>query len=437
MRPLPLAALVTSSVLAAAVLATSVLTSAGGADRPATPTRPAAMPLTGPPLGSVAAARAHLAQVPGDWPGWAALGSLELERGRASGDPAGYAAAERAYDTSLRVQPDGNAGALAGLGALAAAKHDFAGAERLARRALAVNSSDPEAYAVLTDALTELGRAPEALQAGQRLDAIRPGLASFSRLSYQAELRGREAEALALMRRAAQEGSSPAQVAFARSHAGTLALEAGDPAGARADWQAGIMVAPDDTALAFLGARLAWADGDRDSALRRFAGVVARRPTVAYAQAQADALVAAGHPAEASAALELARAGRQLAASAGVAAEATDVLFEADHGRPADAVRLGAEVWRRAPSQTSADAYGWALHIADRDAEALPLADRALGPGWRSPAALAHRGAILAALGRRAAAVTDLRAALRPAGALLPRQAAATETLLHRLEATR
>src|SRR5262249_18024536 len=101
---------------------------AGPAHRPAPP--PVAphgrTPTSVAAPGSIEAAMAHLAQVPGDWPGWSSLGALELERGRATGDPAAYAAAQRAYDTSLRLQPQGNDEALAGRAALFAARHEFA-----------------------------------------------------------------------------------------------------------------------------------------------------------------------------------------------------------------------------------------------------------------------------------------------------------------------
>jgi tetratricopeptide (TPR) repeat protein len=352
-------------------------------------------------IGGLEAARAQVARVPGDWPAWSALGSLELERARVSGDPAAYDAAARAFETSLKLQPTDNAAALAGLASVSAARHDFATAERQARRALAVNTSSPEALVALTDALTELGRYDEALATARRLDAVRPGVASFTRLSYQAELRGDTAGALALMRRAADDAATPAQVAFARTYEGSVALDAGDVAAADAAYRAGVAVSPDDTGLLHLGARVARAQGRTDVAIGRYADLVERRPTVTFAAEQAALLTAAGRPADAAAALELARAAQSLARSARVAPEAADVLFEADHGDRARAVALGAELWRRAPSVGAADAYAWALHVAGRDREALPLARRALSLGGRPPAFVAHAKAIAAATGAR------------------------------------
>jgi regulator of sirC expression with transglutaminase-like and TPR domain len=59
-----------------------------------------------------------------------------------------------------------------------------------------------------------------------------------------------------------------------------------------------------------------------------------------------------------------------------------------------------------------ADALAWALHVAGRDAEALPYADQALKLGTRNAGLLYHRGAIRAALGDKAGAAADLSAAL-------------------------
>jgi Flp pilus assembly protein TadD len=347
---------------------------------------------------ALAASRAQVARVPGDWPAWAGLGALELERARAGGDPAAYAAAQRAFETSLRLRPDGNPAALAGLAAVSAARHDFATAERQARQALAVDATSPEALSALTDALTELGRYPEALAAARKLDAARPGVASFTRLSYQAELRGDLRTARALMHRAAADAATPSQVAFARTYEGLVALEARDVAAADAAWRAGTAVAPDDTGLRHLGARVARAQGRLDVAATRYADLVARRPSVPFVAEQAEVLRAAGRTADATSALELARAAQRLAAEAGVAPEAADVLFEADHGDPARAVTLGAELWRRAPSVGAADAFAWALHAAGRDAEALPLARRALALGGRPAGFVAHLAAIEARL---------------------------------------
>jgi tetratricopeptide (TPR) repeat protein len=415
--------------LAVAALVTGAIALA---ERPPAPQPVAAAAVTGRAGAPAdrAALTAHLRDVPGDWRAWSTLGALELERGRATQDPQAYDAADRAFGRSLAVEPEENAGALAGRAALSAARHDFGGAERQARLALAVNPMDPDALAALTDALTELGRYDEALAAAQRLDTVRPGVASFSRLSYQAELRGDTARARDLMDRAAAGAGTGAQAAFAHTHRGLLALGDGDLAGADAALRAGTAAAPGDADIAALGARIAWARGDRPLALRRWDEAVGRRPSPAHLTGHAEALAAAGRRPEAERLLGAVRTTRQLATRSGVAKDAADVLFDADHGDPSAAVRSGRDLYRRAPSTVAADAYAWALHAAGRDPEALGFADRALALGGRPAATLAHRGLIRAALGRDAASAADLRAALRGEALLPPALAAQARAAL-------
>ena len=84
----------------------------------------------------------------------------------------------------------------------------------------------------------------------------------------------------------------------------------------------------------------------------------------------------------------------------------------ADHGDPAEAVRLAEAEWQRRQSVFSADALAWALHAAGRDAEALPLLERAGALGRRDAAVDYHRGMILAGLGRTGEAAAALEQAL-------------------------
>jgi len=433
----------------AATLATGaygVRTQAGSAASPpsattatsATPTTPAApAPVSARAPGKASAldqAREHTREVPQDAAGWAALAFTALEAGRASGEPALYAEAQAAEEHSLAIHPQDNDLALAARAALSDAKHNFAAALPDARRALAINPDSAVGLAALTDGLTELGRTDEALVAARRLDAVRPGVTSFTRLSYQAELRGQVPQARELMVRAAQDAGTPAQIAFARAHEGLLALSVGDLPGARVAWRAGVAAAPDDVDLLHLQARIAVNAGDLRGAAKLYAALVARRPSPANASEQADVLQALGDGAGARTAVIVAQAGFALSARSGVGAEGIQVLFQAEHatGRAAAAaaVPLGQEVWRRAPTTGNADALAWALHLVGQDRAALPYAERALALGSHQSGFLYHRGAILAALGRRAPAIADLRAALARRAFFSPLEAPAAQRLL-------
>jgi hypothetical protein len=102
--------------------------------------------------------------------------------------------------------------------------------------------------------------------------------------------------------------------------------------------------------------------------------------------------LAAGRPQAAAAHLDAAREMHAADVAGGGLPDAEAVLFEANHGSPARAVRLGRSVFRRAPSIRSADALGWALTRAGRPRAGHEWARRALRTGSRDPMFRAHAG---------------------------------------------
>jgi len=381
----------------AAAAAIAGLAGAGALLRPSSPAAPADYDVNGPTT-TVEGLASYVRAVPSDWGAWSRLGSLELERGRVTGSPEWYGRAEQAFERSLALHPDGNPPALAGVAAISAARHDFSSAESEARGALAVNPLDATAQGVLVDALTELGRYPEALQAAQRLDVTHPGISSYSRLAYQEELRGHVARALALLRLAADDAANPGQVAFARYQEGVLALQAGDVAEAQHAYDAGVAVAPDDVTLLHLDARLAVAAGDLPKAALLFRSLVERRPIAAYAVEGAQVLTRDGDAAGARDLVALAQAQLAVSRANGVNPDPNDVVLEATYGSPAVALQMAQALWSRQRGVYAADAYAMALHASGRDREALPFALRALSLGTTTPSLRQHLATIRAAL---------------------------------------
>ena len=71
-----------------------------------------------------------------------------MQEARVTADPTYYPKAEGVLDRSLeRCTRSDNEGALVGMAALAAARHDFAGALRYGERARAVNPTTPTSTA--------------------------------------------------------------------------------------------------------------------------------------------------------------------------------------------------------------------------------------------------------------------------------------------------
>ncbi len=361
----------------------------------------------------VAGLQQQLRRQPRDWVSWAALGTSYVDVARATLDSALYPKAEQALRRSLALRPADNDRALAGLGALAAARHDFAAARTFAMRALAVNGYNATAQAVLADAQTELGDYQAGQAAAERLDAVAPGVAGFARLSYQAELRGRTAEALRLMRLALGLASAPEQAAFVRFHLGELHRQQGQLTEADAEYTAGLRARPGDAACTAGRARVAVAQQRTDKAVLLYRSLVATVPSTQYLTEFGDLLASLNRDTEAAQQYAVVRAQGQIARASGVDIDLELALFDADHGAPAAALRAATATWQRQRSVQAADALGWALHAVGRNAEALTYANAALRLGTRSASFHYHRGVILHALARREAARSDLTTALK------------------------
>ena len=374
----------------------------------AAPADPPADPLAD----SIARAQNRLRTLPNDWQTWAGLASAYVEEARVTANPMYYQKAQGAAERSLSLHPNANVDAHVALGALANARHDFAAAREQARAALAIDGYSADAYGVLADAQTQLGDRTAATDAVQHMLDLRPGLAAYARASYDLELHGRNEDAAALMQRALDAATDPHGIAFCRNQLGDLAWQAGDLAGARAQYTAGLAVDPNAVVLRRGLAQVDAAEGHLAAALDGYADVTRRAPTPGYLIEYADLLHAAGRTADATAQHSLADAAVQLfTANGGVDGLATASLDLAE-GRPADAVTAARAEYARRRHVDVADTLAWALHAAGRDAEALGYARQVAATGARNASYAYHLGATEAALGQRDAARVDLTRAL-------------------------
>ncbi|MER5890618.1 tetratricopeptide repeat protein [Streptomyces sp. NPDC001941] len=355
--------------------------------------------------------RAH----PDDHRAWSALGVAEVEEARRTADPAHYTKAQRALERSLALRPagPGNTDAMVGMGALANARHDFAGARRWGERVRAARPDLWTVYPVLADAYTQLGDEPAATTAVQRLLDLRPGLAAFTRAAYEFETHGRAPQAAEALERARDVAGTPADVAFCLHRLGELAWERGDAQGALRRYEEALRADPDAHAALAGRAKARAALGRTDAALTDYETVTARVPLPEYVLELGELYESLGRAADARRQYDVLRAELRLFAANGASDDLTLGLFEADHGEPAAAVAALEREWSRRRPVMVADALGWALHRAGRDAEALAYAEKAARYGWRTAPFLYHRGEIERALGRTEEARAHLAEALR------------------------
>ncbi|WP_284749035.1 tetratricopeptide repeat protein [Amycolatopsis sp. RTGN1] len=362
---------------------------------------------------AIATAQDKLAKREHDPRTWAELGAAYVEAARAKADPTYYPKAEDALRKSMAQQPDGNGTALAGLGALANARHDFAAARDWGERAKAVLPDNAAVYGVLTDAYTQLGDTTAATAALQRMLDLKPGVSAFTRAAYEFELHGRVDDARHALDRALADAVDPGDVVFCRHLLGKLAFDNGDLDTAQRHFDAGLLAVPDAGPLLQGRATVAAARGQTDAALAGLQDVVSRQPTLDSLQEYALLLTAAGMPEPAARQYAVIEEQQHIDAASGANIDLEASLVAVDRGNVRQALELAQAEWARRQPVFVADAVAWALHLNGRDAAALPYAEHAASTGWRSAAAAYHRGMILAGLGRNAEAVTALTEALR------------------------
>jgi len=418
MRAIGKAAAVT--VLAIALLIAGAIVFGRGTDAPADPSARHASssalllptPNAGSLDGAITSLQQRLREIPDDWRGFAKLGLAYVAQARVTADPSWYPKAEGVLHRSLRLQPDENVDGALGVGALDLARHDFAAALRQGRHAASLDPYDADAYGVIGDALIELGRYPAAFDAIQTMVDTRPDLSSYARVAYARELRGDVAGAERAMRMAFDAAGSPSDAAWTAYQLGELAFGSGEVAAARGWYSRGLDLDP-SYALNLAGmAKVAWARGNDDLAIRRYEDVAARYPAPEVVIALADLYRATGHAGLADQQEAVVAAMHELATANGVNIDLELALFDADHGDPAGALEAARAEWARRHSIHVADAYAWALYANGRYRQASAFADRALVLGTRNALFFFHAGMIRLQLGDRDGARRDLARAV-------------------------
>jgi tetratricopeptide (TPR) repeat protein len=360
---------------------------------------------------TIASLQQHLEASPDDADALAKLGIAYVTQARVTADPSWYPKAQGVLDEATSVD-DTNVTALLGEGTLALARHDFAGALRIGRDAERLNPYDADVYGVIGDALVELGRYDQAFDTFQTMVDTKPELASYARVSYARELLGDVPGATDAMQEAFDAAGSPGDRAWAAYQLGELSFNRGDVRSATSWYRRGIELDPEYVPNAAGMAKVAWANGDIDAAISRYADVVARYPSVEYVTALRDLYATNGQDQLAEQQDAVIEATRQLLAANGVDTDLEIAVYDADHGDPERALRAARAEWARRESIHVADALGWALYVNDRPQEARRYAERALALGARNATFLFHAGMIERALGDDARSLQLLREAL-------------------------
>ncbi|MFC4493083.1 tetratricopeptide repeat protein [Streptomyces ovatisporus] len=373
-------------------------------------------------------ARRAVDEAPQDPVAWSELAQAEIERARTTLDAGRLEAAGKALRRSLELKRAGNYPATAGMGQLANARHEFGAGRRWGLRSTRMAPDRAEGYGVLADAEIQLGHYRAARAAVQRMLDLKPTTAAYSRAAYDLETHGRDRDAAVALERAAESAQTPDETAFAESRLGELSWSQGDLRRAERHFRRAVAAVPDHPHAVAGRARLQAVRGHPAKALRMYDQLIERTPLPQFLLEAAE-LRPDRRGREALAGL---KAQARMLRATGGPVDPHLALYEADHGNPATAVALMRREWKRSHSVIVADALGWALHRAGRDAEALEYARAAGRTGWKNALFHYHRGVIEHRLGQDGAGDRHLRQALRLNPHFSPYHAPRAARLLHR-----
>jgi tetratricopeptide (TPR) repeat protein len=335
------------------------------------------------------------------------LGLAYQQRARETADPAYYTKADGILHSALRLDP-ADLIATAGLGQLALSRHQFRHALTLGLRAKQLSPTTAGVYGVIGDAELELGRYPQAFAAFDRMNAIKPDVASYARVSYARELLGDTRGAERAMRLAASAAVGEREASsWTRAQLGLLLLNSGRPHAAQTQMREALQLYPDYYFALDGSAQVAAGLGHLRKARAFETRAVAKVPLPQYVGFLGDLDAALGDRAAAQRQYALIPVIQRLLAAHGVRNDIDIALFAVDHGVGLrHALTLAQRGHRERPSVFGDDVLAWALARNGRCAEALPWSQRALRLGTRDPLKLFHRGYVAACLGDRATART-------------------------------
>ena len=372
------------------------------------------------PDASVTATQSTVAQLQGqlranprDAHAYALLGVAYEQRARETGDPSYYTKAEGVLHRALSLSPK-DLVATSGLGSLALSRHRFRDALALGRKALRLSPTTALTYGVVGDALVELGRYPAAFRAFDTMASLKPGLASYSRVSYGRELLGNTVGAIDAMKLALHAATSEREPrAWTHWQLGKLYWSVGRLEAAEHEYRAALAVLPRYVYALDALAQVEAARGHTAQAISLERRAIGEVPLPQFAGLLGDLYRSRGKLVLARRQYALVDVIQRLLVANGVKTDLETALFDVDHGiRLRHALVLARKAHEARPSIDGDDVLAWALARTGRCSEALVWSKQALRLGTRDALKLFHRGMIERCLGHRASAHRYLAGAL-------------------------
>ena len=149
---------------------------------------------------------ATIEQNPEDYKSMLSLSQAYIQEGRTTGDHGYYdKAAIELLDEVIKNEPE-NFEALCCKATVLLSQHHFAEGLELAKVALPINPNSAFIYGILCDANLELGKYDEAVKMADKMNATRPDIRSYARISYLREIYGDLPGAISAMKLAVEAG---------------------------------------------------------------------------------------------------------------------------------------------------------------------------------------------------------------------------------------
>ncbi|HEY2031492.1 MAG TPA: tetratricopeptide repeat protein [Myxococcales bacterium] len=341
--------------------------------------------------------QAAVAQRPEAVQAWIELGEAWIRKSRDVAKPTLYASAGACASRALALEPS-NRSALELRGLVLMNDHRFADAAKTMRAVVDAAPERPGAWGTLSDALLELGRTGEAIEAAQRMMDLKPNLPSYSRAAHLQWLQGDVKAAEDTLRLAIDAGNGSLDReprAWVLVQAAMIFWNEGDAEGALAGFEQALRELPDFPPALVGKGRVLIGRGDGKSAEPLLARAYRANPLIQTGWLLGDAREIAGD-------LEGASRIRAEIEKKGGADPRTLALFLATKNlNTRRALELALAERGTRDDEYTEDTAAWALYRAGRLSEALAAANRAVKLGTRDAQLWYHAGAIRLANGDR------------------------------------
>jgi len=332
---------------------------------------------------------------PGKAEAWVELGNAWVRKARDTTTPQLYLNGDACAQVALSISP-GSRLALNLHGLSLMNDHKFEEARALAQ-AIVQREPDAQAYGTLSDALLELGRYAEAVQAAQQMMDLKPNLPSYSRAAYLLWLRGEDAGAKASVRLAMDAGQDQRGVeprAWVTVQAAMIFWNEGDAEGALAGFDRALRDVPGYPPALIGKGRLAIAKGDGNSAVGLLEQASHANPLIETLWLLGDARLLAGDAAGAEKSYAQVEQG-----GPALDPRTTSLFLSTKSRKPELALQLAEGELKVRGDLYTQDAAAWALYRAGRFEAARAAIDRARSLGTQDARLLFHDGAIRLAQG--------------------------------------